>query len=315
MKVSVLLGAALLAASFQAFAAPPPREVCITIDDLPWVEFDLSTPAEVATRHRALMRATRGTRAIGFVNEQKMEVDGKIVPARREMLEDWLRNGLELGNHTYDHVGLTATPIADYEAAITRGEQVLRPMLARYHTQPRWFRHPFLQAGRDEATRDELARFLTAHGYQIAPVTVDNGDWVFARAYINLLAQHRDAEAKALIGTYVAYMEAKFQFFEQNAKRLFGREIRQILLIHASALNSQALPLLLDRLRRRGYVFIDIERAMQDPAYEHADGYRGGAGISWLHRWAMAEKQPNTFYENEPAVPKQVLDWAGVEGE
>lgn len=52
-----------------------------------------------------------------------------------------------------------------------------------------------------------------------------------------------------------------------------------------------------------------------DPAYRHADGYRGRAGISWLHRWAMAEKKPKVFYEGEPAVPQHVLDIAGVEGE
>ncbi len=312
MSITSLLFAAALAASP---ASPPPREVAITIDDLPWVEYDQSTPEEVAQRHRALMRATHGTRAIGFVNEDKLEVDGQVVPARREMMEDWLRNGLSLGNHTYGHLGLHSTPIADYETAITRGERELRPMLARHGETPRWFRHPYLQAGRDEATRAELDTFLAAHGYRIAPVTVDNGDWVFARAYLNLLARHEDARAEALVDTYINYMEAKFQFFEQNAKRLFGREIRQILLIHASALNARALPQLLARLRERGYVFIDLDRAMADPAYTHADGYRGGAGISWLHRWAMAEKMPRTFYDNEPAVPKDVLDLAGVEGE
>ncbi|HQW80300.1 MAG: hypothetical protein IPF83_06360 [Rhodanobacteraceae bacterium] len=58
-----------------------------------------------------------------------------------------------------------------------------------------------------------------------------------------------------------------------------------VLPFHANALNADALPALLDRLRRRG-----------------------GAGIPWLQK-------PKTFYEGEPKVPEHVLDLAGVEGE
>src|SRR5947207_1136960 len=36
----------------------------------------------------------------------------------------------------------------------------------------RYFRHPFLDVGRDLQTRRELEAFLTARGYRIAPVTL-----------------------------------------------------------------------------------------------------------------------------------------------
>ena len=292
--------------------ATEPRRVAITVDDLPWVEFAFMDEATAVERQRRLVRALEGTHAIGFVNEDKLYADGELQPARRAMLEAWLRAGLDLGNHTYGHVGMHATPIADYEQAIVRGEAVTRELLAALGRAPAWFRHPYLQAGRVDADRERLDAFLAAHGYRIAPVTIDNGEWIWARAYLKVAGEPERASFR---NRYVDYIEAKFTYYEDQSRRLFGREIAQILLLHANSLNSDAMPALFERIRRRGYAFIPVDEAMRDPAYAHADGYRGGAGISWMHRWAMAEDKPKSFYHGEPVVPDDVLALAGVEGE
>lgn len=309
-----MLGMLWLAMS-PAWAEVPRRQMALTIDDLPSQEVNRASEANLAARNARIVAALKGTNAIGFVNEDKLEVDGEVQPQRVQWLRDWLVAGIGLGNHTFNHNGLHATPIADYEQSIVDGERVLRPLLAEFDRTPRWFRHPYLQAGQDDAVRARLDGFLEQHGYRVAPVTVDNGEWIYARAYLLLHDAGKHDAARALIPDYIDYMEAKCQFFEQASKRLFGREIPQVLLFHANALNADALPILLDRLRQRGYDFIDLDTALADPAYRHADGYRGRAGISWLHRWAMAEKKPKVFYEGEPAVPRHVLDVAGVEGE
>jgi peptidoglycan/xylan/chitin deacetylase (PgdA/CDA1 family) len=309
MFVMVVLATAPVAAE------APRRQMALTIDDLPSQEVARASETDLAARNARIVAALQGTNAIGFVNEDKLEVDGKVAPKRVQWLRDWLAAGIDLGNHTYNHNGLHATPIADYEQSILDGERVLRPLMAEFKREPRWFRHPYLQTGQDDAVRTRLDGFLEQHGYRVAPVTVDNGEWIYARAYLLLLEAGKRDEARALISDYIDYMEAKCQFFEQASKRLFGREIPQVLLFHANALNADALPALLDRLRKRGYDFVDLDTALADSAYQHADGYRGRAGISWLHRWAMAEKKSKVFYEGEPAVPQQVLDIAGVDGE
>lgn len=309
-----MFGMCVLAAATAA-ADVPRRQMALTIDDLPSQEVVRASESDLAARNARIVAALRGTKATGFVNEDKLEVDGQVVPQRVQWLRDWLAAGIELGNHTYNHNGLHGTPIETYEQSILRGERVLRPLMAEFGREPRWFRHPYLQAGQDDAVRARLDTFLAEHGYRVAPVTVDNGEWIYARAYLLLLDAGRRDEAAALMHEYIDYMEAKCDFFEQASKRLFGREIPQVLLFHANALNADALPALLDRLRKRGYAFVDLDAALADPAYGHVDGYRGRAGISWLHRWAMAEKKPKVFYEGEPAVPQHVLDIAGVEGE
>lgn len=309
----------LLVLLWLGFALPlvaaPPRQVSITVDDLPSQEVRRSSETDLEARNQRIVAALAGTAATGFVNEEKLEVDGVVSARRLAWLRAWLDAGLALGNHTYNHNGLHATPIEAYEKSILDGERVLRPLLAEFNQTPRWFRHPYLHAGQDDAVRERLDRFLRTHGYRVAPVTIDNGEWIYALAYLKLLEAGDRDQARDLIAQYIDYMEAKFQFFEQSSKRLFGREIAQILLIHGNALNADALPALLQRLRRRGYAFIDLDTALEDPAYRHADGYRGRAGISWLHRYAMAEDKPDSFYEGEPVVPAHVLALAGVPGE
>lgn len=305
----------LLATATLVRAEVPPRQMALTIDDLPSQEVARADESALAARNARIVAALKGTHAVGFVNEDKLEVGGKVDPKRVQWLRDWLAAGIELGNHTYNHNGLHQTPIEAYERSILDGERVLRPLMAEFERTPRWFRHPYLHAGQDDAVRVRLDAFLAEHGYRVAPVSVDNGEWIYARAYSLLLEAGKGREARALIPDYVDYMEAKCQFFEQASKRLFGREIPQVLLFHANALNADALPALLERLRKRGYEFVDLDTALADPAYRHADAYRGRAGISWLHRWAITEKKPKSFYEGEPAVPQHVLDLAGVEGE
>lgn len=88
-----------------------------------------------------------------------------------------------------------------------------------------------------------------------------------------------------------------------------------MLLLHANALNADSLPSQLARVKERGHRFVSLAEALADSAYAHADGYRGGAGISWLHRFAMAKGKPKSFYAGEPTVPRWVLDLAAVGGE
>jgi peptidoglycan/xylan/chitin deacetylase (PgdA/CDA1 family) len=311
------VAAALLLALATFASAAEPRRIAITVDDLPWVEHGRTPDEVVHLRFRALVEALArfDTAAVGFVNEDKLERDGSVDPARVALLARWLDAGLDLGNHTHGHVGMHAVPIDEYLRAIERGDAVTRGLLAKRQRVPTFFRHPFLQAGRDDADRTRLAAFLAAHGYRVAPVTVDNGDWIWARAYVDALDAGDAALQRRLREDYVAYMDAKVAYYEQQSKRLFGREIAQVLLCHASALNADAMPALLARLVKRGYEFVPLDAALADPAYAHEDGYRGRAGISWMHRWAMAERKPRVFYEGEPVVPQWVLDLAGVESE
>lgn len=302
--------------------ATPDRRIAVTIDDLPWQRIAKTSPEALGARHAALLEQLRqgGVPVVGFVNEDKLEVDGAVRPERVAMLNAWLDAGYELGNHTYGHVDLHEVGLPAYEQAILRGEHALRPMLAARGATPQWFRHPYLRAGRTPEDKAAVATFLAGHGYRIAPVTVDNGEWVWAFAYERVLDERPDTPERAellerLRLGYVPYMLNKIDYYEAQSQALLGYNLPHILLLHANALNADTYAALIRGIERRGYGFVTLEDAMRDPAYLREDGYRGRYGPSWLHRWAMAEKKPKEFYYGEPTVPRWVLDLAGVDSE
>jgi peptidoglycan-N-acetylglucosamine deacetylase len=308
--IACLLVAALVAAARDT---PAPREVAITFDDLPIAGVlprDIASSRALTT---GLLRAIgrRRVPVTGFVNEDKVHtIDGSIDRDRVGLLERWLDAGAELGNHGYSHLDLHSTPIDDFEADVAKGEAIARRLSAARGRPFRFFRHPFLHTGRSVETRAELNRFLTDHGYRVAPVTIDNDEYIFAGAYDRALARGARGAAARVADAYVPYMEAKVVYFERNARELFGRDIRQILLVHANMLNADRFGDLAAMFERHGYRFITLERALEDPAYQSADTYVGPGGITWLHRWALTRAVPKTFFAGEPETPAFVAELA-----
>lgn len=308
-----LLGALACASSPEGPAsATPGMEIAVTIDDLPGVSVVGDGAPALRAMTVRLLHALResGAPAVGFVNEGKLGEFGRPEAERVAVLKLWLEAGFELGNHTFSHADLHHTALPEFEADLVRGEDVTRALAAAANRPFRYFRHPFLHTGRDPATRQALTAFLAERGYTVAPVTIDNADWIFARAYANLGKRGDRAAADRVASAYVPYMESKLDYFERQSAALFGRPIRQILLVHANSLNADQFGALAAMMRRRGYRFIPLGRALGDPAYASPDAFLGGGGISWLHRWALT--LGNKVLPGEPAAPGFVMSEAGV---
>lgn len=302
-----------------AVQAAPEQRIALTIDDLPWQRLDERNEPELAQRHAQLLAALKraDVPVVGFVNEGKLEQHGQRQPARVQMLRDWLDAGFELGNHTRGHVDLHAIGLAAFEEDILQGEQALRPLLAERGQAPRWFRHPYLRTGQTPQQRQALAAFLAQHGYRTAPVTVDNSDWIWAFAYDHVRdsvadPSAREAQLRRLRRGYVPYMLNKLDYYQAQSQQLLGRLPAQVWLMHANALNADSIGELIAATRRRGYRFVTLEQALQDPAYAHAERDDGAGGSSWIHRWARDEGKPASFYAGDPKVPRWVLDLAGI---
>ena len=275
----------------QRRSAPPAgaRRVAVTFDDLPFTQDSgRSSVAAMRAANERLLRSitARSIPALGFVNEGKLHREGEL-DARTSILRLWVAAGLELGNHTYSHRSLFNTPLAEFQQDTIRGEEITRRLLAGRRLTLRYFRHPFLNTGPNLEVKRAFERFLTERGYQIAPVTHDNDEWVFAQLYSDHLHRGETETARRIADAYVPYMEECFVFYEQFSRELFGREIPQILLVHANQLNADRFDELARMMERRGYRFITLEEALRDEAYAHADNYTGRAGVSWLQRWAV----------------------------
>ena len=314
----LLTGAARLTTP-RIYAAAPrslqqttQRKVVITVDDLPGAEPGTDHAAsnieylqQINHDIPAILRSHH-VPAIGFVNEWKLQVPGQR-DARAALLQTWLDDGLTLGNHTYSHPDFSKTPLAQYEDETIRGEVVTSALMAAKGEKEKYFRHPFLATGPNAVDKAEFEAFLERRGYRVAPVTIDPSDYAFNDVFGEALEKN-DRELVAKVKReYLDYMDKVFAFEEEDSRKLFGREIPQILLIHDSNLNAQCLDAVLARIANRGYTFISLDDALADPAYGTPDLYVGPLGISWLTRWRLSFHLPLN-YETDPDPPKWVMD-------
>jgi len=241
---------------------------------------------------------------IGFVNEGKLTVRGEDLQGQRvriDLLEAWVRAGFELGNHTYSHRSLNQVPIEEFEADVVRGEPATAALLATRGLKLRYFRHPFLQVGLDFEKRAAFEAWLAKRGYRVAPVTIDNDDYIFAAVYAAALRAEDPALAERTASAYVSYMKEVFDFNESLSETLFGRPIRPILLLHANELNADHVDEIFGLLRERGYAFVSLDRALEDPAYLSKDTYAGRWGISWMHHWELSMGRKRTGSPDPPS--------------
>jgi len=280
------------------------RRVALTFDDLPGQVIEQR--AEVFDSILdGIVTGLQGfdAPAVGFVNESKLYEEFSLVAGRIATLDDWLEAGYELGNHTFSHPDLHSTPVPEFIDDIDRGRHVIEPLSNRHGTPYRYFRHPMLHTGESPEVREDVDRHLAYRGYQVAPVTIDNQEWIFARAYDNALHIGDAGLAERIVDAYLPYMDSIVGYYEQQSVAILGYELPQVLLLHANRLNAHVLPRLLSILVERGYAFITLEDALEDPAYLRPNEYAGPAGITWLHRWALADGHRGEFFAGEPPVP------------
>src|SRR2546423_3756734 len=287
------------------------REVALTFDDLPKAPGVSAQPGQIDQIRESTARLLAAVRkhhapAVAFVNEIRVQVKGEE-PARKSLLQMWLDAGIPLGNHTFSHVNINRASLADYEADVERGDLITRPLMKAKGWDEHYFRHPFLFTGSTKDVKDGMAAYLAQHHWTVAPVTIDAVDWYFDQVYVPA-REHGDQELlERLHQAYIEHSLKMFDYFENLSAQLFGRNIRHVWLLHANDINADHLDELSTALEKRGYRFITLDRALQDPAYQSKDDYMGRMGISLLHRWKLAKGMPLN-YESEPDPPKWVME-------
>jgi peptidoglycan/xylan/chitin deacetylase (PgdA/CDA1 family) len=300
----------MLALSVAAFGAAPARadEVAITCDDVP--VFGYYAPMPEAQRITAGLLdgfKRHHWKVTGFVNEiQLAEWDR---PARIDLLKRWLDAGMDLGNHSYSHLSLTNTPVDAYIADVARGETVTKALLAQRGRQERWYRHPYLETGATLAIRQQFEGWLAAHGYRVAPVSMENSDWKFAEPYDDALKHGDQAAAAHIRDAYLAYTAQIIPWYRAAAKDVLGREPAFVFLLHASRLNAVSIDALDAILRENHLHPVTLDRAMADPAYQIPDSYAGPNGMEWITRWSLALHMPI----KHPVAPKVPADIATLD--
>jgi len=284
------------------------KQICFTIDDMPLVTYGISDTVYQKLIMDKLIDGLTANKipAMGFVNEIKLYKNGTLNPFQVQLLKNWLNAELELGNHTFSHPDYNSLSATDFFKEIIKGEQVTKELMRKAGKEFKYFRHPFLHTGNSKVRADSLNHFLANHGYTVAPVTIDDEDYMFAAAY-KKAQDRKDTKLMKQIGIdYIDYMERKVLYFERQSVALFGRQISQVLLIHASALNSDYIDALAKMFIRHGYNFISLSSALEDEAYNTPITAYGSWGISWIDRWALSQGKKGEFFKGDPEIPSYI---------
>ena len=263
------------------------KEIAVTIDDLPLNGSRIEIKKLQTMTGKLLAGISKHKiPVVGFVNESLLYVAGEI-DARVAVLKTWTDAGVELGNHTFSHLGFKDASLADYEDDFIRGDALTRMLMKQQGQTVRYFRHPYLQMGKTAELEKSFESFIAERGYRIAPVTIDTMDWMFLAAYATAQTQGNTEMIKRVSTEYLNYAGLKFDFCERVATELFGHPVKHILLLHANELNADNFDELVKLIKSKGYRFITLEQALSDPVYQYPEKYQ--AVSDWLSLWAFSK--------------------------
>jgi peptidoglycan-N-acetylglucosamine deacetylase len=290
----VLLGGLCLpilaALAISSAAGQQRAKVAITVDDLP-VHGDLPstmTRAEIAKKMIEVFKAKGVPGVYGFVNAKNIGGDQE----KADVLATWANSGFPLGNHTFSHIDLNTVSAEAFEEEIAMNEAPLRSFLGTgdWH----WFRYPYLHEGDTLAKRSAVRKYLSDHGYKIAQVTLDFGDYAWNNPYARCVGKQDTPAIEWLKSSYLSTASSDIALDRKLSVMLFGRDIKHVLLLHIGALDSIMLPDLLDLLKKQGFDFVSLEEAEKDPAYQR------DPGAALLHGGTFLEQLTEAQHLNYP---------------
>ena len=283
------------------------RPLLVTVDDLPLALGNRDAdPAERERITRDLLAALErhGVPAVGLVTWRN--VGG---PDGLELLRLWLEAGHELGNHSYSHLDYTRTGTDEYVADVERCREELARFLEPYGKSVRFFRFPMLHEGDTPQKLRAMRDYLVRTGQRDLPVTLDNQDWSYERPWVRA-REAGDAEAMRDVGEdYLAALRISIRHHERTGDKLFGRELPQILLLHANEVGAVHWDRLFTWLEATGHRFVSVDELLADPVFDELHEFVGPAGYGLWDRLASERLAARAREEVAAHLDEQSAAW------
>ncbi|WP_424963060.1 polysaccharide deacetylase family protein [Ekhidna sp.] len=258
------------------------QQVAITLDDLPFgYSAGMSDSMKIASTKRILTILEEfDIKSMGFVTSGNMSEENQVI------LNMWLKKGHDLGNHTHRHYNFNEVSAAKYIADIDSCR-----LLAGKWLTTNYFRYSMLRRGNTEEKRDSVYSHLEKLGYTIAPVSIDNNEWIYNRDYSRAL-RNNDEEKMIKIGNeYIEHMKEISLKYEKMGVELTGRSVRHILLLHANPINAKYLHVLLGWYKSEGWDFVTLQEAMKDSIYVSNKDFVSDYGWSQIDKIQKSGKK------------------------
>ena len=241
------------------------HEVALTFDDLPAhgpLPGSLTRVDIIDSIIRSLKNAGSPP-AYGFVNAKRLQED----PGDGRVLQLWHEAGFPLGNHTFSHMNLNTNSLDAFEQDLIEGE----PALEKYADDQdwHWLRYPYLAEGDTPGKHHAIEAFLRQRGYKIAEVTLSFADYAYNEPYARCVAKKDEQAIGWLEQSYLGSASDELARGPELAAKLYGRDIKHVMLLHVGGFQTVMLPKLLSLIRERGYKLIPLPEAESDSVYAH----------------------------------------------
>lgn len=302
---TALICCALTALAFgRAHASRP---LLVTVDDLPLASGRLHPdPGERARITEELLAALgrHEIPAVGLVTCGNIRGPGDLA-----LLEQWLEAGHELGNHTYHHTDYTRSRIETFLADVESCRERLSSLLQPRGREVRFFRFPMLHEGDTPKKLEMMRGYLERSGQQNLPVTLDNQDWSYEEPWVEARRAGDEQRMHEIGEDYLAALRLSIRHHERTGDRLFGRELPQILLLHANEVGAAHWDRLFDWLKRTGHRFVGVDELLSDPVFEETHAFVGPAGFSLWDRLAAERWEVEARQQAGAHLDRQIAAW------
>lgn len=266
-----ILTALLVIASSSLFA----QKIAITLDDLPFGYSGGFTDNQKIEAFDKILHTLKKHK----VQATLFVTSGNMNEATKVILDKAVAAGHQLGNHTNNHYDLNRVSAEAYISDIDSCQQLTKKWI-----NSNYFRYAMLHRGNTKTKRDSVYAYLKENGFLIAPVTIDNNEWVYNRGYSLAMKIGDRKNMDQIAKEYLYHMKEVTARYQKLSLQLAKREIPQILLLHSNPINADYLGKLLDWYKKEGWDFITLDEALKDEFYSIKDDYVGPYGFSQLDR-------------------------------
>lgn len=270
-------------------------EISFTVDD---PEVSRSPIFTVNERNKKILTAFDRFKVKGALFVCGMRIESQL---GKNLLQTWDRRGHLIGNHGYSHLYFNSPKVSfeKYREDFLKVE----PLISGLKHFSKYYRFPFLKEGETKKKRDLMREELKLRGYKLGYVSIDASDWYVDQRMRKRLAENPNVDLSAYRDFYLKHVWNRAIFYNNLAKKVYGREIKHTLLIHHSLLNALFLSDLMRMFKDKGWKLISAAEAYQDPVF-NLEPMIVPAGESIV--WASA-KETGKF--------EDILRYPGEDGE
>lgn len=294
-----MLAPVLMAMLLGATPTPPAgRPLLVTVDDLPVAAVSLHPdPAERERITRGLLAVLKKhhIQAVGLVNGAQLKE-----AEQTRLLDLWLADGHELGNHSYSHPSLTQKSAEAFIADVEQERALLAKHLASRGKTLRFFRFPFLREGETLEKLRAVRAYLAESKQRALPVTIDNQDWSFEQPFV---------QGKPVSEEYQEALHVAVRTAEARGDKLAGGVSPQILLLHANAVGAAEWDRLFTWLEQTGHRFATADEVLAHPIFSEPHEFIGTHGPSLWDRLIDKKVRQDTEAAVHALLRKQAEAW------